>query len=84
MATLQSVLDKELDQNVMKKVVIELFNSRLLALEAQNTRLVELQSSTLEMVRELSNKALPREPDAPPLTEKELRLLDFARNLENS
>ena len=68
----------------MKKVVIELFNSRLLALEAQSTRLLELQASTLEMVRELSSKIRPRDPEIPAVTEKEQRLLEFARNLANS
>ena len=78
MSELSDELAVQKDHNSMKMMVVELFNSRLKVLEAQAVTALGMHSTTIELLRELSAK-----PSAAPMSEREVRALEFARQFGN-
>ena len=76
----QALLDRELDHNTTRKIVIEMFNTRLLALEAHMHSMIGIQSASLEQLREISARAGRSVSPASSLTERERRMLDISRS----
>ena len=76
----QALLDRELDHNTTRKIVIDMFNTRLLALEAHMHSMIGIQSASLEQLREISSKAGRAASPADSLTERERRMLDISRS----
>ena len=85
MHEVESKLIIELDHNHMKKVVVEMFEKRLTALEVHSASMIQLQGASLESLRELNSKMRPQVPIVPPgmsSAERERRIQAFSESLE--
>ena len=85
MVEVESKLNVELDHNHMKKVVVEMFEKRLAALETHSASMIQLQGASLESLRELNSKFLAQTPAQPPSmssAERERRIQAFSESLE--
>ena len=78
MLELSDELAAQKDHNSMKMMVVELFNSRLKVLEAQAVTALGMHTATIELLREISAK-----PASAPMSEREVRALEFARQFGN-
>ena len=85
MVEVESRLNIELDHNHMKKVVVEMFEKRLVALEVHSASMIQLQGASLESLRELNSKFRAQIPVTPPgmsSAERERRIQAFSESLE--
>ena len=85
MLEIESKLSIELDHNHMKKVVVEMFEKRLAALEAHSASMIQLQGASLESLRELNLKLHAQAPVLPPgmsSEERQRRIQAFSESLE--
>ena len=66
----------------MKRMVVEVFNDRMKALEAQTTQVLTIQSASLEVIREIA-ASNARQPPFPMASSEKKRLIeDFAKSLD--
>ena len=82
MAQVKELLAQELDHNIMKRMVVEAFNDRMKALEAQTTQVLTIQSASLEMIREIAASNTKQSALPMASSEKKRLIEDFAKSLE--
>ena len=76
---MEAQLAVELDSNGMRKVIVDLFCSKLDALQANSTAMITLQSASLECLRSLAERVSQAAPQVQ-MTEQERKLLDAIQN----
>ena len=84
---MESDLRQALDQESMKRIVIDMFNSRLVALEGHTTAIQVGQASILEGVREVSLQLkvnAPSDKVGLSAADKKLMVDRFASSLDES
>ena len=82
-ARLEIELQQAMDQNGMKRLVVDIFNTRMVALESQTTTVQLVQSAMLETLREMSLQVKQNAQENAKLTAaKKKRLADDLQSLE--
>ena len=73
----------ELDQNHMKKMLMAMVDQRLGALETSSASMMQMQSASLESLREINQKlATNSMPNQLSAAEKDRRMANYAKTLE--